>query len=168
MNAKKPMVLGNRTVVAGNVYEPESNVFFRLSIISYELGDLERDIILGSSNMKLSFADVFTQISILCKEIGVDEEKIRINKSKQLLSILPANMLVLLGNLHRSIVYMKRFPHEKKYKKDMKYNLRNLLIRITELCQEQGLNEDEVRELGIRHLEERYKEFKEDGWNAIK
>jgi len=165
---KKPTVLGIGTVVAGGVYEPEKNVFFRLSIITYEIGDLERDVILGSSNIKLSFADVFTQLSILCKELGLDEEKIRKNKSKQSNSILSGNILILLGNLQRSIVYMKRFPQEKKYKKEMKYNLSQLLIHVSELCKEQCIDEDKVREIGIRHLEERYAQFKEDGWVAIK
>ena len=67
--------------------EPKANIFFRLSIIGYELGDLNKDIVYmrrfpnekeaHRADSKLSLADLLTQISILCIELGFDEEEIR-------------------------------------------------------------------------------------------
>ena len=159
---KKPTIF-NGKVVAGGIQEPKRNVFFLLSIATYEIGDLQRDIILGSNNLKLSLADAFTQVSTLCKELNIEEEKLG-KKSK---AVLPANLLVLLGNLHQSIVYMERFS-DKKRLKDVKLHLSNLSIRLKEICKEQGLDEEEVRELGWEHLRERFQEFKEDGWVEVK
>ena len=159
---KKPTAF-NGKVVADGIQEPKRNVFFLLSIATYEIGDLQRDIILGSNNLKLSLADAFTQVSTLCKELNIEEEKMK-GKSGIFLS---ANLLVLLGDLHRSIVYMKRFP-KKEYQKDVKWHLLNLSMRLREVCREQGLNEEEVRELGWEHLRERFQEFKKDGWVEVK
>jgi len=67
--------------------EPRSNVFFRLCIIAYEFGDLCRDVVYmhrfplekaaHKANAKLSLADLFTQLSLLCKELEFDEEELR-------------------------------------------------------------------------------------------
>lgn len=160
---KKPTAF-NGKVVADGIQEPKRNVFFLLSIATYEIGDLQRDIILGSNNLKLSLADAFTQVSTLCKELNIEEEKLG-KKSK---AVLPANLLVLLGNLHQSIVYMKRFPGKKEYFKNVKLHLSNLSVRLKEICKEQSLDEEEVRELGWEHLRERFKEFKKDGWVEVR
>lgn len=89
--------------------EKPADIFFRLSIISYEIGDLNKDIVYAFrfpdqkrahlANAQLSLADALTQLSILCKELGFDEE--------------------------------------------------------------------ELRKLGWQHLEERYGEFEENGWEVI-
>jgi hypothetical protein len=67
--------------------EPKLSIIGRLAIISYELGDLIRDLFYANrfpeerwahlANAKLSLADVFTQLSILCRELGFNEEEIR-------------------------------------------------------------------------------------------
>lgn len=163
---KIPVAMLDGKVIADGIEEPRRNVFFLLSIVTYEIGDVERDVILDSSNLKLSLADAFTQMSLLCKELNVDEKKLR--RKVQPGINLPANLLVLLGNLHRSIVYMKRFPDKKGYVKDVKNWISNLSIRLSEVCSEKELDEEEVRELGWEHLRERFKEFKEDGWVQIK
>lgn len=77
------------------------------------------------------------------------------------------NIFVIIGNLHRNVVYAMRFPHEKVYSNNTKFHVTNLKRRLSELCEEQKLNETEVRELGWEHLRERYKEFKERGWIKI-
>ena len=158
---KKPTVLDGKVIVGG-VEEPKRSVFYLLSLLTYETSDVQKDIVLGSSNLKLSLGDAFTQVSLLCKELNIEEEKLK----KGVRSF--ANLLVLLGNLHRSVVYMKRFPKKKEYLKDVKQNLSNLSVRLREICKEQGLDEEEVRELGWEHLRERFKEFKEDGWVDVR
>ena len=69
------------------IKEPKADMFFRLNIIFYELGDLSRDIvymhrfpderIAHKANARLSLADLFTQLSLLCKELDFNEEKLR-------------------------------------------------------------------------------------------
>ena len=68
---KTATVLKDNTIVVNGIYEPKQNVFFRLSIISYELGDVSRDIKNNGHNLKLSLADAFAQLSILCKEFYI-------------------------------------------------------------------------------------------------
>jgi len=68
-------------------HEPKSNIFFRLCIITYEFGDLSKDIVYAyrfpkeheahMANAKLSLADLLTQLSILCKELGFNESELR-------------------------------------------------------------------------------------------
>jgi len=68
-------------------HEPKSNIFFRLCIITYEFGDLSKDIAYAyrfpneheahMANAKLSLADLLTQLSILCKELGFNESELR-------------------------------------------------------------------------------------------
>lgn len=67
--------------------EPKANIFFRLSVIAYEFGDLNRDIVymhrfpeeknVHKAHMKLSLADLLTQLSLLCRELEFDEEELR-------------------------------------------------------------------------------------------
>jgi hypothetical protein len=67
--------------------EPKAPIFFRLSVIAYELGDLHRDIVFmvrfpsekaaHLANAKLSLADLMTQLTLLCDELGFDEDEIR-------------------------------------------------------------------------------------------
>lgn len=67
--------------------EQNASVFFRLSIIAYEFGDLNRDIVYMNrfpkesnahkAHMKLSMADLLIQLSILCRELDLDEDEIR-------------------------------------------------------------------------------------------
>ena len=163
---KKPTIF-NGKVVTGGIEEPKRNVFFLLSIATYEIGDLQKDIILESSNLKLSLADAFTQVSLLCEELNIKEEKLK-KAAGSNIAEPSMGLLGLLGNLHRSVVYMKRFPKKKEYLKEMKQHLSNLSMRLREICKEHSLDEEEVRELGWEHLRERFKEFKEDGWVEVK
>jgi hypothetical protein len=67
--------------------EPENSIFGRLLIITYEMGDLTRDIFYANrfpeereahlANVSLSIADLLVQLSLLCKELGLDEEELR-------------------------------------------------------------------------------------------
>jgi hypothetical protein len=62
-------------------------IFQRLVIITYELGDLCRDLFYARhfvgerkahlANAKLSLADLFTQLSLLCRDLGFDEKELR-------------------------------------------------------------------------------------------
>ena len=86
--------------------EPKSNIFYRLSIIGYELGDLMKDI-----------------------------------------------------------AYMHRFPKERvAHRANAKLSVADLIVQISLLCDELNFNENELRELGWEHLEEKYKEFEKRGW----
>lgn len=67
--------------------EPPISIFGRLAIIHYELGDLTKDLTYAHrfpdekeahlANAKLSLADLLTQLSLLCVELGFDEGEIR-------------------------------------------------------------------------------------------
>lgn len=109
----KSTVFPDGTVRADGIDEPEKNVFFRLSIIAYELGEV-----------------------------------------------------------HRAVVYMKRFLKDTKIQKIQRANLKLALAdtftQLSILCKEQGLDEEEIRELGWEHLGHRFKDFKKDGWKAVK
>lgn len=69
------------------VKEPKASVFFRLSLITHNLGELTRDIAYvyrlpqeakaHKANIKISLADLLTQLSILCLDLGLKEDKIR-------------------------------------------------------------------------------------------
>lgn len=166
---KTVTVLKSGSVIVNGIHEPKQNIFFRLSIITYEIGDVIRDIEIDSKNIKLSFADAFTQISVLCKELGIDEEKVKAKRFMKESSVIPKpnNIFVILGNLHRNVVYAMRFPHEKVYSNNTEFHIVNLNRRLSELCEEQKLNENDVRELGWGHLRERYEEFEEREWKKI-
>ena len=89
--------------------EPKAHIFFRLSIISYELGDL-----------------------------------------------------------HRDIAYMYRFPKESSaHRANVRLSLGDLMVQLSLLCDELGFNEEEIKELGWKHLEEKYKEFERRGWVEV-
>jgi NTP pyrophosphatase (non-canonical NTP hydrolase) len=164
---KTANILKNGNVIVNGIQEPKQNIFFRLSLITCEISDVVRDIEINNKNIKLSFADAFIQLSILCKELKIDEEKIKVKRKD---SIIPKsiNIFVLLGKVHRSIVYTMRFPNEKVCLDNTEFHIANLNRRLSELCEEQELNENEVRELGWEHLREKYKEFKERGWKNLK
>ena len=71
--------------------EPTSdNQFFRLAIIAYEMGDLNRSIVYAErfredenartaylANGKLALADALTQIYLLCESVGWDFNELR-------------------------------------------------------------------------------------------
>lgn len=161
---KTATVSTDNTIVVNGIYEPKQNVFFRLSIISYELGDVSRDIKNNGYNLKLSLADAFTQLSILCKELDLDENKLLKRKYD---SIGKITLLASIGDIHRDIVYMKRFPKERKHKTNLKMHNSILFSCLSTICILKSLNEYSIRELGWEHLRERYEEFKERNWVKI-
>ena len=71
--------------------EPTSdNQFFRLAILAYEIGDLNRSIVYAErfknddkariaylANGKLAMADILTQLYLLCRSIGWDFHELR-------------------------------------------------------------------------------------------
>ena len=71
--------------------EPTSdNQFFRLAILAYEMGDLNRSIVYAErfkndekvriahlANGKLAMADVLTQLHLLCQSVGWDFHELR-------------------------------------------------------------------------------------------
>lgn len=73
-----------------------------------------------------------------------------------------------LGKAVHSIFYALRFPNDKKvHLKEAKLELGDLITQINMLCQELGLNFDEVRNLGLEHIKERYIEFELNEWKEI-
>jgi len=65
-------------------FEPNSNKFFRLSIILYELGDLAKNLVYAErfddfpkGDGKTAMADLITMLHALCIEMGWDFEEIR-------------------------------------------------------------------------------------------
>jgi hypothetical protein len=73
-----------------------------------------------------------------------------------------------LGDLMKDIAYMHRFPKETDaHRANAKLSLADLIVQISLLCDELGFNEDELKELGWKHLEEKYKEFEQRGWVEV-
>ncbi len=73
-----------------------------------------------------------------------------------------------LGNAVKSIYYSRRFPSDKDlHLANAKLELSDLITQIHMLCQELGFNFHELRNLGLEHVKERYKEFKENNWKDI-
>jgi NTP pyrophosphatase (non-canonical NTP hydrolase) len=73
-----------------------------------------------------------------------------------------------LGDLHKDIVFMHRFPKEKEaHKANAKLSLADMLVQIFLLCDELGFDVEELIELGWKHLEEKYKEYERRGWVEI-
>lgn len=78
--------------------EPTSdNQFFRLAIITYEMGDLNRSIVYAErfrndekartaylANGKLALADLLTQLHLLCQTVGWDFNELRMLGAKHL------------------------------------------------------------------------------------
>ena len=80
-------------------------------------------------------------------------------------------MTYTFGYLARDLVYMERFPKNAKdyriHKAHSELSFANALIQWTLLCEQMGLDWDEMLALGGEHLRERYKDFHEDGWVGV-
>jgi hypothetical protein len=73
-----------------------------------------------------------------------------------------------LGDLNRDIAYMHRFPKESNaHRANVKLSLADLMVQLSLLCNELGFDEGELRELGWKHLEEKYEEFDRRGWVEV-
>ena len=162
----KPTILGDGTVVAGGIREPKTNVFFRMSIFGYEiLEGLIRDLYIESSNIKLSLADSFIQLFLLCNELNIDIEKLK-NKSFIITGNEEINLVLFslsIGKLMKDLVYYKRFSGS-KYRNALSTSLRDVLTILLIIIKKYNFDEDEIVQLGLDHLRERYKEFKDMGW----
>ena len=83
------------------------------------------------------------------------------------------------GDLCRSIVYAERFKNNKTLFRDGfkntntilsegKLAMADIITQLRMLCLSIEWNFDELSELGIKHLEERQKDYIRDGWNEVK
>lgn len=77
-----------------------------------------------------------------------------------------------IGDLHRSIVYANRFKDDKKIKiahlAHGKLALADVLTQLYLLCLSLEWDFNQLRELGVLHLQERHEDFKRDGWSEVK
>lgn len=77
-----------------------------------------------------------------------------------------------IGDLHRSIVYAKRFKDDEKMRvahlAHGKLALADALTQLYLLCLSLKWDFDKLRELGALHLQERHEDFKRDGWSEVK
>ncbi len=83
------------------------------------------------------------------------------------------------GDLCRSIVYAKRFKDTDKilfrdgFKNcdtilsEGKLAMADMITQLRMLCVSLNWSFDELSELGIKHLEERYKDHQRDGWSEV-
>jgi len=75
------------------------------------------------------------------------------------------------GYLVKDLVYKNRFRNNPKdygvYKAHSKLAFANALIQWKLMCEQLGFDWDEMLVLGQEHLEERYKDFMEDGWAKL-
>ena len=84
------------------------------------------------------------------------------------------------GDLCRSVVYAERFKNSNKtlfrdgFKdtstilSEGKLAMSDMITQLRMLCLSFEWNFDELSELGIKHLEERQKDYIRDGWNEVK
>jgi NTP pyrophosphatase (non-canonical NTP hydrolase) len=70
------------------------------------------------------------------------------------------------GNAIHSLLSMLRFPDEHKaHLENAKLEIGDMLVQLDKLCLALDIDQKEARELGYRHLRERYAEFSKRGWN---
>lgn len=73
-----------------------------------------------------------------------------------------------LGEVCRDIAYEQRFPKEARaWRADLKINLADLLTQISIMCIELGIDEKEIRRMGIERYKEKAIEHKERGWVEV-
>lgn len=102
--------------------EPTSdNVFFRLAIINYELGDLNRAIV---------YAHRFRNSDKALFKDGFKSEEVILSEGKLAMA--------------------------------------DLLTQLNMLCITMNWNFNELRRLGVEHLDERQKDFQRDRWSEVK
>ena len=73
-----------------------------------------------------------------------------------------------LGPIIKWGLYSRRFPEIKLPSKNIELKIANVITMLYFLCIDLGLNWKKIRELGYKHLVERYKDFKEDRWEKLK
>lgn len=83
-----------------------------------------------------------------------------------------AIMAYTAGYLYKDLVYMERFPNKdsKDYrarKAHSQLTFANALIQWKLLCEQLGLDWEEMLKLGEEHLKERYADFQKDGWVGL-
>jgi len=75
------------------------------------------------------------------------------------------------GYFVRDLVYKNRFRNNPKdcgvYTAHSKLSFANALIQWKLMCEQLGFDWDEMLALGQEHLEERYRDFMEDGWAKL-
>jgi len=75
------------------------------------------------------------------------------------------------GYFVRDLVYKNRFRNNPKdrgiYKAHSQLSFANALIQWKLMCEQLGFDWDEMLALGQEHLEERHKDFMEDGWAKL-
>jgi len=74
-------------------------------------------------------------------------------------------ILYELGDLAKNLCYSHRFPNYPE--NDAKLAVADLVTMVHALCIEQGWDFESLRELGVKHLEQRYQEFSEKGWKEL-
>ena len=137
-----------------------------MSIFGYEiLEGLIRDLYIESSNIKLSLADSFIQLFLLCNELNIDIEKLK-NKSFIINGDEEINLVlfsVSIGKLMKDLVYYKRFSGI-EYRNALNTSSRDILTIFLIIIKKYNFDEDDIIKLGLDHLRERYREFKEMRW----
>lgn len=77
-----------------------------------------------------------------------------------------------MGLLIRSLVYAERFKNDdvqrRAHLKNAELECGDLLTQIHMLCLSYEWEFEKLRELGLLHLEERQREFMEQGWSEVK
>lgn len=103
-----------------------------------------------------------------CEEIMSKAREFRAKEPKAPIFFRLSVISYELGDLHRDIAFSIRFPQEKAaHMANAKLSLADLIVQIHLLCDELGFDEKELDELGWKHLEERYAEFKRRGWVSV-
>ena len=77
-----------------------------------------------------------------------------------------------IGDLHRAVAYANRFKDDEKMRlahlANGKLALADALTQLYLLCLSLEWDFNNLRELGVFHLQERHEDFKRDGWSEIK
>uniref|UniRef100_A0A6M3K4J3 Uncharacterized protein n=1 Tax=viral metagenome TaxID=1070528 RepID=A0A6M3K4J3_9ZZZZ len=123
-----------------------------------------------TSYMEAFFEGTLPKESALYKHIAnlVEEYNIEAPTSEILrLSI----MEYTFGYFVRDLVYKNRFRNNEKdarvYNAHSKLTFANALIQWKLMCEQLGFDWEEMLALGQEHLEERYKDFRQDGWAKL-
>ncbi len=140
-------------------------------LLAESLEDLRIQLADKRKKRKFFFEDMNTESKFDCVD-----NKLRYLKSQELSSDNLFFRLAIidyeLGDLTRSIVYSERFIKEAMFRDGMlaegKLAMADVLTQLYLLCISLGWNFGELRKIGAKHLEERQKDFKRDGWKEVK
>ena len=145
---------------------------------SYKKNDKENEKVINDKNSVHDLEktkDIDDDISDDKNEVSdVDKLLIQLKKNEPTSDNQFFRLAILayeMGDLHKSIVYAKRFKNDEKariaYLANGKLAMADILTQLYLLCTSLEWDFNALRRLGVQHLKERQEDFIIQGWNEI-